>query len=307
MRLNRDLLLLAFRQWLYQWQQSLREVKRYGHKPRFLIPWLWLKLSYLLDSPYGVSRRYQRRVGAENIYVYGETPLTSLELIAEKSGVTSADHVFELGAGSGFTSIWLQGIKKCRVTAIEQIPLFCWRLHRTIRRMRLHSIDVRCEDYMQTPLEEASIIYLYGSNLEDSAIAKLAERLADLSAGIKVITVSYALQPFLQQHAFHLIDQFTVPFEWGEAEVFLQETVGSGRFTGTETETRYLYQTPDLFPEPLSPDLPLPKGNIYSNHNKTRGQRPIKNIKHCRLRPLSLFRNSSVPLASRNKKQLQAK
>ena len=106
MTFNRELLVLAFRQWRYQWSQSFRELKSYGRNPRFVFPWLWLKLSYLLDSPYAVSRRYQRRIKADNIYVYGETPLTSLELIAERSGVTADDHVFELGAGSGFTSIW---------------------------------------------------------------------------------------------------------------------------------------------------------------------------------------------------------
>ncbi|MBO9482981.1 hypothetical protein [Salinisphaera sp. G21_0] len=232
MAFNRELLLLAFRQWRYQWRQSFRELKRYGRNPRFVFPWLWLKLSYLLDSPYAVSRRYQRRIKAENIYVYGETPLTSLELIAERSGVTSDDHVFELGAGSGFTSIWLQGVKRCQVTAIEQIPLFCWRLQRTSQRMRLQGIDVRCEDYLTSPLEGASIIYLYGSNLDDHVITGLAERLAELPAGIRIITVSYALQPFLHQQAFKVTDQFTVPFEWGEAEVFLQE-----RMSATEVLT----------------------------------------------------------------------
>ena len=232
MKLNRELLGLAFRQWRYQWRQSFRELKSYGRNPRFVFPWLWLKLSYLLDSPYAVSRRYQRHIKADNIYVYGETPLTSLEVIAERTGVTTDDHVFELGAGSGFTSIWLQGVKGCQVTAIEQIPLFCWRLQRTSQRMRLHGIDVRCDDYMESPLEDASIIYLYGSNLDDHVITGLAERMAELPAGIKIITVSFALQPFLHQQAFKVTDRFAVPFEWGEAEVFLQE-----RMSATEVLT----------------------------------------------------------------------
>ncbi|USE38176.1 hypothetical protein [Endozoicomonas sp. SCSIO W0465] len=227
MAFNRELLVLAFRQWLYQWRQNVRELKCYGRYLRFVFPWIWLKLSYLLDSPYAVSRRYQRRIKADNIHVYGETPLTSLALIAERSGVTAEDHVFELGAGSGFTSVWLQGVKRCQVTAIEQIPLFCWRLQRTSQRMRLDGITVRCEDYMESSLEDASIIYLYGSNLEDHVITGLAERLAELPAGIKIITVSYALQPFLHQQAFKVTDRFTVPFEWGEAEVYLQQRMSA--------------------------------------------------------------------------------
>ncbi len=223
MKLNRDLLALAFKQWLYQWRQTVREIRLYGHKPRFILPWLWLKCSYLLDSPYAVSRRYQRRNKAKNIYVYGETPLTTLQMIAEKSGVTSADHVFELGAGSGFTSLWLRGILECQVTAIELIPLFCWRLHRTVRRMRLTGVDVRCADYLHTPLDDASIIYLYGSNLDDTAIRKLATRLATLPEGVRVITISYALQPYIELPSFVMVSRFCVPFEWGEAEVFVQK------------------------------------------------------------------------------------
>ena len=220
--MNKELSALALKQWLYQWRQWLRELRRYGGRPRFLFPWLWLKLCYLLDSPYAVSRRYQRRIKAEDLHVYGETPLTSLELIAEKSAVTASDHVFELGAGSGFTTLWLFGVKGCRVTAIEQVPVFCWRLLRTIRRMGITAIDVRCADYCQTSLAEASIIYLYGSNLDDLAVTELAGHLAMLPVGVKIITVSYALQPYLQTPAFNVTDQFTVPFAWGEAEVFIQ-------------------------------------------------------------------------------------
>ena len=91
--------------------------------------------------------------------------------------------------------------------------------------MRLKGIDVRCEDYMESSLEDASIIYLYGSNLDDHIVTELAERMAELPAGTKIITVSYALQPFLQQKVFETIDQFTVPFEWGDADVFVQQTV----------------------------------------------------------------------------------
>ena len=223
MKLHWGLLALACKQWLYQWRQMFREIHLYGHKPRFILPWLWLKLSYLLDSPYGVSRRYQRRNKAKNIYVYGETPLTTLEIIATKSGVTSLDHVFELGAGSGFTSLWLRGVIGCQVTAIELIPLFCWRLHRTVRRMKLAGVDVRCANYLDTSFNDASMIYLYGSNLDDPAITKLATRLGALPEGVRIITISYALQPYVDQPLFALVGQFCVPFEWGEAEVFVQK------------------------------------------------------------------------------------
>ena len=60
-------------------------------------------------------------------------------------------------------------------------------------------------------------------NLADELITELAEYLAGLPAGIKIITVSYGLQSYIHQRAFKIIDQFSVPFEWGEAEVFVQQ------------------------------------------------------------------------------------
>ncbi len=224
-KLNRDVISLAIKQWFYQWYRGVKEFARYGVHLRFLLPWLWLKLSYLLDSPYAVSRRYQRQQQAADLYVYGETPLETLEEIAERSSVKAADHVFELGAGSGFTAIWLHGVKKCRVTAVEQVPLFCWRLLRTVKRMGLSAVSVRCESYLQTSLSEATVVYLYGSNLEDAVITELAERLAELPQGVRLITISYPLTDFVGQETFVVTDQFSAQFEWGEAEVFIQERI----------------------------------------------------------------------------------
>ncbi|MGB0360108.1 MAG: SAM-dependent methyltransferase [Endozoicomonas sp.] len=214
---------MAVRQWLYQWHRNGVELILYGSNLRFLLPWLWLKLSYLLDSPYSVSRRYERKRKASDLYVYGETPLRTLELITERTGLTSKDHVFELGSGSGFTALWLHGIKKCRVTAVEQVPLFCWRLHRTIKRMGLPAVSVRCESYLQTPLQGATVIYLYGSNLEDAVITELTERLAELPKGVRLITISFPLTDFAKNHDFIIKDQLKAQFEWGEADVFIQE------------------------------------------------------------------------------------
>ena len=80
MKYNKELILLALKQWGYQWKQNFKELKRYGKYRRFLFPWLWLKLSYLFDSPYTVSRRYHRSIQSEDIHVYGETPLNQFRI-----------------------------------------------------------------------------------------------------------------------------------------------------------------------------------------------------------------------------------
>ena len=220
--MDRQLFQLSIKQigvfWCEQWW-IIKTSYRHG---RFLFAWLWLRMNYLLDSPYWVSRRYQRQHDADDVHVYGETPLPALARIVEKAGVAAGDQIFELGSGSGFTSLWLNAVKGCKVVAVEQIPLFCWRLKRTVRRAGLSGIDVRCEDYLQTSLAGADFIYLYGSNLEGSVIHKLSERLLELPDQVKVITVSYPLSDYVDGELFPLIDRFTVDFEWGCAEVFVQ-------------------------------------------------------------------------------------
>ena len=199
-------------------------VRRYFSNRRFALAWCWLKSSYFLDNPYRCSRRYAAGQACSDEFLYGETPLTVLEQITTAADVTSEDHIFELGSGSGYTSLWLRCIIGCRVSAIEQVPVFCWRLGRTQERFDL-GIDVRCENFLNTDFSNATVIYLYGSALSEETIIKLALKLSTLTVGTKVISVSYALAEFIDDQSFKVIDQLTVCFDWGEAEVFVQEVI----------------------------------------------------------------------------------
>ena len=220
--MDKQLLMLACRQTIQFWQQQWNVLKKYKDNRRFLLSWFWLHGSYLLSSPYRVSKRYQRSVKSEHLYVYGDTPLLTLEHIADRAAINKADHVYELGAGSGFTSLWLHEVKGCHVTAIEQVPVFCWRLQRTARRFRLQRMAVRCDDYMTTEIKRASVIYLYGSNLDEDTVFKLTLRLAAMPSGTKIITVSYPLDPDNVLGVFEPKERFEAKFEWGAADVYIQ-------------------------------------------------------------------------------------
>ena len=220
--MDRQFVLLSIKQTVYFWRDQWRVLRSNYCHGRFLLAWFWLRMSYLIDSPYWVSYRYQRKQGAEDLHVYGETPLPTMALIADKAGICAGHKVFELGAGSGFTSLWLSAVRRCRVTAIERVPVFCWRLQRTAQRAGLSSLKVCCGDYLQASFEGADFVYLYGSNLEDSVIAALAQQLSELPDDVRVITVSYPLSDYAEAGLFPLIEQFTAEFEWGRAEVFIQ-------------------------------------------------------------------------------------
>ncbi|UYM14551.1 SAM-dependent methyltransferase [Endozoicomonas euniceicola] len=211
-----------------KWQEC-REfacvVWRFRSHKAFLLSYCLLAFLYLFSSPYSVSRRYLKWIDAGDVYSYGETPLTSLAEIADRTGIHASDHVFELGAGSGFTSLWLRLVKGCKITAVEWVPGFVYRLKWVVRVLKLSGVEVRCEDYLQTALENATVIYLFASNLDDLTINKLAERLAALPSGTRIASVSYPLQPYLKQPAFDLVERFEVCFPWGRADVYVQDVV----------------------------------------------------------------------------------
>ncbi|KEQ18968.1 rRNA adenine N-6-methyltransferase family protein [Endozoicomonas numazuensis] len=217
------LLLLGLRVHGFEWIELIKVFFRYSFHRPFLKAFLELKFRYLLDSPFQVSKRYLLNKQSEDVYLYGETPLTALDEISTKAELNATDHVFELGAGSGFTSLWLATVAGVRVTSIEQVPTFCRRLRRVSQSMASGCLKVIEEDYLESDLSEASVIYLYASNLDDLTIRCLTLRMLALKSGSKVISVSYPLQEYCPvPGVFKLKQQFTVRFPWGEAEVFLQ-------------------------------------------------------------------------------------
>lgn len=217
------LILLALRVQYFEWVELFKVFCRYSSQRTFLKAFLELKLRYLLDSPFQVSKRFLIKKKSDDLYLYGETPLTVLDDICEKSGITSQDHVFELGAGSGFTSLWMAAFAGVRVTSIEQIPTFCLRLQRVSRRTKLDKLNVIEGDYLEVDLSAATVIYLYASNLDDLTIRCLTLRMLALKPGSRVISVSYPLQEYCPVPGiFEQRERFPVCFPWGEADVFLQ-------------------------------------------------------------------------------------
>lgn len=219
------LLGLGFR---VKWQECCEFVQvlwQYRSHRRFLLCYCLLSLLYLFSSPYSVSRRYLKWMEADDIYTYGATPLLTLSDIMTRAGIGSNDHVFEMGAGSGYTSLWLNLVAGSRVTAIELVPGFVRRLRWLVHLLGLKGIDVRREDFLTTPLNGATVVYLFASSLDDLSIKQLAKRLSVLPSGTRIVSVSYPLQSYIDSSAFAPVDAFEASFPWGEADVFVQETV----------------------------------------------------------------------------------
>lgn len=194
---------------------------RYYGNTSFLKADVALRLMYLFHNPYKISKRFLMKRGDDDVYAYGETPLTSMDLIAKECHITPHDCVFELGAGRGRTCFWLNTVIGCSVVGIEYIPEFVDRANRIIKKLKMHKIDFRIGDMLKADYSGATVCYLYGTCLDDAEIKMLVEKFAKLPSGTKVITVSYSLGEYSKNDNFELMKRFTVPYTWGDADVYL--------------------------------------------------------------------------------------
>lgn len=188
---------------------------------------LALHARYFFKSPYHISKSYWKKQGADNIYVYGETPLATMDQIARQCRLLSHDRLVELGCGRGRSSLWLAYFVGCEIYGVDVIAPFIERAAFLEKRLaNLHFINA---DMLQLPLEKATVIYFYGSSYSDSFIEKMVERFRTVPSGTKIITVSYPLTDFCKEPFFRVVKQFTAKYPWGSADIFLHIVETSDR------------------------------------------------------------------------------
>jgi len=168
--------------------------------------------AYKGQSPYRISKEYLIGRGAKEVHAYGETPLTTMALIAKECQLGIHDTIIEMGAGRGRGALFLAEYVGCKVIAYEQIPAFVEKMISSANLKMLSS------DMFSANFSEATAIYLYGTMLEDPSILELTMK---FPAGVKIITVSYPLDVYSQ--GFKTIKTFRGRFPWGKTEIYINE------------------------------------------------------------------------------------
>ncbi len=207
---------------LKNFKEYLKVLQRFYSNRTFAKADSALLLSYLWTNPFAISKEFLASQGAEDVYLYGETPLTTFAEIAAKAGIAKHDVYLELGSGRGRTCFWANIFLGCSVKGIELIPAFVGKAEKIVKRCNLPNIEFTQEDFLKANLSGASVIYLYGSSLPDEEIAILAQKCATLPAGTKIITVSYSLNEYLPSNSFEIMHCFPAEYTWGSADVYVQ-------------------------------------------------------------------------------------
>ncbi len=176
---------------------------------------LALDLLYLWHNPYRVSKKHLLKRGEEDIYQYGETPLETAYQIGIEAEVTEKDHLFELGCGRGLVSFFFMKQFGCRVTGIDEVPLFIKKAKQIDTFFSL-GCSFLCEDFFESDLSAATVIYLYGTCLPDEAIHKLCDLFLPHQ---RIISVSYPLSDYNSD--FKVLKKFDLAYPWGETEGYI--------------------------------------------------------------------------------------
>ncbi len=174
-----------------------------------------LDMLYLFQNPYRISRKFLQKKGMTDIHQYGETPDSTIHSICINAGLSPDDHFFELGAGRGKAALFVRDFFGCDVTAIEQIPEFV-RKAKFIDKMFSIGVNFRCEDYLESDLSKATIIYLFGTCLTEEQIVKLCHKFRPKQ---RIITISYPLSDY--DNRYKIKDKFSVHFPWGETDAYI--------------------------------------------------------------------------------------
>lgn len=179
--------------------------------------------TYLFTNPFKISKKFLLLKGEKELYAYGETPLTTLGEIATDCNITPQDSVYELGCGRGRACFWLNTYLGCQVVGIDYVPDFIEKAEQLVRKYDLKNIEFRTQDILTADYTGATLLYLYGTCYEEPFIKKLISHLKGLPKGTRIISVSYPLTDYAPEDQFRLIKQFEGSFNWGEADIYLQE------------------------------------------------------------------------------------
>lgn len=202
--------------------EFIKVIGRYYSNLTFMKIDLVLLSKYIFKSPFKINKEFLQSRGEEDVYAYGETPLTTLELIAKTCQISQNDTLFELGCGRGRGCFWLNCFIKCHVVGIEYVPSFVEFANQVKEQFELKGVDFIHGDILTEDYTGATVIYLYGTCYEEPFIKKLIEKFSKLPSGTKIITVSYPLSDYTDKPLFQVLKRFPAQFTWGEGDVYLQ-------------------------------------------------------------------------------------
>lgn len=202
-------------------REYVKVVYRYYGNKAFRRADLALIKAYLWSNPYRIHRHFLEEQGAEEIYRYGETLLTTMEQLTHRAGVSSQDTFIELGCGRGRCSFWVRLWHGCRVIGIDYVPLFISKANSIKDKLGIDNLEFYCRDFLIDSWEKGSVYYVDATLMEGEEITTLLKRCHELTHPCRLIAVNFSLLGDYPDEcsSWKEISRFTAPYPWGLSEV----------------------------------------------------------------------------------------
>ncbi|HJV84792.1 MAG TPA: class I SAM-dependent methyltransferase [Noviherbaspirillum sp.] len=198
-------------------------IRRYYPNPRFRRADLLCLWAYLTRDPHAICEHFLRDYPDDQVQkMYGESFFTTLEKIAEAVDLDDKDVVYDLGCGRGRSVFWFNTMFGCRAVGIEINPMFVINARLIQKALDIDNVEFILSNLMDADYSDATVIYLYGTALSDTAIVNLVERFVTLKPGTRVVTVSYSLSRYTELPMFALEKTIRGKFVWGETDIYIQ-------------------------------------------------------------------------------------
>ncbi len=201
-----------------EWWENLQIACCYYKNEEFRKRDLSLLISSLMNNPYRLGNRYVETTGDES-YTYGETPLTTMAEIVKRCDLKRGQTLFELGSGRSRAALFLATYFGLNVVAIENVEGLYQLCQSVLTKYPLDNFKLQKGDFFEADFSKADCLFLFGSCMKGSDIKRLIEKCQSLKKGAKVISVSFPLEG----EQLKLIDQFELPFYFGEATIYIHQ------------------------------------------------------------------------------------
>ncbi|HIB65277.1 MAG TPA: class I SAM-dependent methyltransferase [Phycisphaerales bacterium] len=149
---------------------------------------------------------------------FGETNLKAVREILKRVPMNSNTTVFELGCGRGRAAFLFHFLTGAKVVAVDLVGPFIVTGRRLARWMGCQGQVLFCyENFLQTDLREADVIYACALCLGEQTRESLAQRISQCAGGTHLITVGW--NP--QRDWLEPVDQLRCGFSWGTAGIYI--------------------------------------------------------------------------------------
>lgn len=197
---------------------SLNEILEFYSNPLFRKLDIYQFFQYFWKNPYKIAKQFAIKSGSQNIYSYGETPLTTGYAILKALPLSNHTVYVELGSGRGRLGLFMSSFLPGKIICLEANPLFCKRLKKIKHKFSLSNLEIFQTDYFEIPLK-GDIFYLCDLFISEEEVKILVNNICKNNDFAILITVGFSLS-FMHIQPLKVLKG---DFLWGKSEIYIQE------------------------------------------------------------------------------------